>query len=160
MFTCSLAIAGRLYPPKPQARLGLTSKVEFILQPEAKAKRQLAGNFFISETSIDNRCVVLESHQGKIINSPAPTPSPSDICTLAPTSSPAEGPLLPDTEPSDLILHPATREFTTPILVTPTSAPLVMDQLTPVPLSTVSYIPNSVKFGPGIEEALPYASMV
>ena len=124
-----------------------------------EAKRLLNGNIILPDTSVANRSVVLASQQDKIVNSPAPTPSPESLGTLAPTLSPAEGPPLPDPEPSASILHPDLRASTPPGPVTPTPALIVPAQLALAPLSTLSPVPNSVKFGPGIEESLPYSAV-
>ena len=133
-------------PPKPQARLILTSKFGFSRKSGAEANFHLTGKFILPETSIANRIVVLTIQQENIINSTALNPNPESPFTLGPTLIPAEVPVIPGTAPSTLILCPALRASNPPRPGTPTPALLVPDQSAPATLPIPPPVPNSVKF--------------
>ena len=155
----SLAAADRLLPPTPQALLGLTSQGKSSRRSGVEAKRQLAGKSNLPKTCVANRSVELDPQPDKTINSSASTPSPASPQPLALTHGPAEGtPLDPETPAS--IYGPALSASTPPSPVRPTPAPpLCPDQPDPAPLPLPAPRPNSVTFGPGIAEALPYVGI-
>ena len=153
---------GRPYPPlppQPQASLGLTPKYNFSRKSGMEGKWQVTDKFNLPKTSVANHSVVLETQQNKTFKSSASTTSPAVFGNLASISFPAERNSLLDPAPPDLILRTFLRAPTPPITVTPTPAPLVPSQSSPAPPPTPSPVPDSLKFVPGIEEALPYAVM-
>ena len=102
---------------------------------------------------------MLKIHQDKIFNYSTSTPSPEALGNLSPTLSLAEGTPIIDPPPSAWILRLAHSPPNPPSPVTLTPDLLVPDQSAPAPLPTPSTVPDSVKFGPGIKEALPYVAI-
>ena len=60
MGACSLAAAGRLPPPNPQALLGLTSQGKSTRRSGVEAKRQLNGKSTLPKTRVAYSSVGLE----------------------------------------------------------------------------------------------------
>ena len=150
--------AVRLLPPKLQASLGLTSKGSSSHRSGVEANRQLTGKFILQATRVANRSVDLVIQPNKTRNSSALTPSLASPKPLAPTSGPAEVPQL-DPAPRAPIHGPALRAPTSPSPVRPTPAPLLRPaHSAPASLPLPAPSPNNVTFGPGIAEALPYAT--
>ena len=110
---CSLAAAGDLPPPNPQAFLGLTLKGKSSQRSGVEAKRQLTHTFNLQATHVTNRSVELDIQPNKTFNSSASTSSPASPKSLAPTHGPAEGPSLYQA-PRALIHGPALRAPTPP----------------------------------------------
>ena len=123
-----------------------------------EAKRQLTCKLYLQETSVANRSVEPDLQPNKTINSSASTPSPASPNLLASTHGPAEGPTL-DPAPPALIHGPSLRALTPSSPVQPTpDPPLRPSHQAPASLPLPAPRPESVTFGPGIVEALPYAT--
>ena len=122
----------------------------------AEAKRQLNGKLILPKTSIADRSVVLAIQQYNICNYPDPTPSTTDLRNLAQTSILLEGiPLR-----TFCLDPPSGPQGTNPPIPVPLNPDLlVLSQSALTPLPNPSSVPDSVNFGLGIEEALPYAAM-
>ena len=121
-----------------------------------EAKRQLTGKSDLPKTRVANSSVELDPQTDKTINSSALTPSMEHPNTLILTRGPAEVNPLPDPSPPALIYGTDLSTLTPPILVIPTPSPLGPDQsslaLSPSPAHRL----NSVTFGTGVAEFLPY----
>ena len=156
---CSLAAVGRPPPPpSTQASLGLTSRGKSSQRSGVEVKRQLTGKFILPETRVANCSVELDPQPQNTIKYSASTPNKAQPHTLPLTHSPDEGTPLLDWEPPSLIHIMALSALTPPSPVRPTPDPLCPDQLALTPLSPSAPRPNSVTFGPGIAEALLYAT--
>ena len=92
------------------------------------------------------------------MNSSASTLSPSHPNTPPSNHGLAEGTLLPDLAYPALIHGPALSAPTSPSPVRPTPDPLGLDQSAPALSPSFAPRRNSVTFGTGIVEALPYAT--
>ena len=86
------------------------------------------------------------------------TPSPEQPHTLPSTHSLNEETPLLDPAPLASIHSPALSASTPSSLFVPTPDPLHSSQLAPAPLLPPAPRPSSEAFGPGITEALPYAT--
>ena len=158
--SCRLAVACRLPPPKPQAFMGLTSKVKSSRRSGVEAKRQLSGKFKLHKTCVANCSVELDTQPDNTINSSASTSIPAPPQPLAPTHFLAEGTPLLDPSPPPSIHGPALSASTPPSLVRMTLAPpLLPAQPDPSPLPPPEPRPNRVTFSPGISEDIPYVTM-
>ena len=124
-----------------------------------EAKWHLTGKFYLQGTSVANCSVDLDPQPNKTINSSALTPSPESPQPLAPTQGLAEGTPL-DPAPPASIHGPALGDSTpsSPVRLTPAS-PLCLDHQAPAYLTLPAPRPDSVTFGPGVAEALPYATI-
>ena len=125
-----------------------------------KANRQLTGKLNSPKTRISDCSVDLDPQIDKTINSFASNPSPAHPNTLPSTHNPAEGTPLTDLSLPASIHGPALRAPTPPRPVRPNPTPLGPAQLAPAPSPSPVLRTNSVTFGPGTVEALPYATTV
>ena len=99
----------------------------------------------------------MDPQPNKTINSSASASIPELSTTLSMTQGPAEGVPIPDLESPALVTVPDVRAPNPPSPVTLNPALPSPAQLSPAPSPSLAPRPNSITFGPRIDEALPYA---
>ena len=151
-------MAGRIPPPKPQDLLGLTSRGNSSQRSGVEAKQQITGKSDLPKTYRANRSLDLDTQIDKTINSSASTPILAHPNTLPSNHIMSEGIPLLDLAPPTSFHSLAFSASTPPSPSRQTLDPLGPAQSAPEPSPSLALRLNSVTFGPGIAEALPYAT--